>query len=227
VVSGGCQGVIVATYNIQRGRGLDFLRRIERAIEVLTTLDTDVVGLQEVVEEPDGPRGNQPRRIADALGMHVVFHGVRPHGRGKFGVALLSKQAIRGFAYADLSVPGKEPRAALRVDLDAAHVFVCHLGLGVDERARQAELLRAFVRESRSPRIVMGDFNEWSRGSVTHALEAELGTMPLIKTHPAPAPMLPLDRIYSDAPVKTLHRVDTGIARIASDHLPLVADVAI
>lgn len=220
-------GVIVATYNIQRGRGLDFARRIGRAIEVLQSIGADVVGLQEVVVEPDGPRGDQAGAIAAALRMKCAFIGARPHGRGAYGVAILSRTDIVNVRAHDISVPRRERRTVLEAEVNGLRIFVCHFGLGPNERRIQARALKKVLSGAPKPRIALGDFNEWTHGAVAHTLEAELGAIPRVKTHPAAWPMLALDRIYSDLPIHTLHAHGTAPASVASDHLPLVADVAL
>ena len=134
--------MIVASYNIQRGRGLDFVRRIERAVEVLRSVDADVIGLQEVVVEPEGPRGDQLRIIADALGMKSHFASARPHGLGDYGVAILSRTEIASVRTHDISVPRMERRVVLEAETEGVRVFVCHFGLGLRERRAQAEKLR-------------------------------------------------------------------------------------
>src|SRR6185436_1572420 len=121
--------MIVASYNIQRGRGLDFVRRIERAVEVLRSVDADVIGLQEVVVEPEGPRGDQLRIIADALGMKSHFASARPHGLGDYGVAILSRTEIASVRTHDISVPRMERRVVLEAETEGVRVFVCHFGL--------------------------------------------------------------------------------------------------
>ena len=104
-------------------------------------------------------------------------------------------------------------------------VFVCHFGLGPSERQRQAIMLRGILSAAPKPRIALGDFNEWTHGAVANALEAELGAISRVKTHPAAWPMLPLDRIYSDMPIEAAYAHWDGVSRVASDHLPLVAHI--
>lgn len=215
----------IATYNIQRGRGLDFARRIERAVAVLRSIDADIVALQEVVV---GPTGDQAKTIADALGMQHRFAAARPHGgSGEYGLALLSRAAIGTVRPHDLSVPRCEPRIVLQAETLGVRVFVCHFGLGPRERAHQAIRLRAILAEAPKPRVVLGDFNEWTHGAVAHALEAELGVIPRVKTHPAAFPLLALDRIYSDLPQSNFEAHRTPPAHVASDHLPLVSMLTI
>jgi endonuclease/exonuclease/phosphatase family metal-dependent hydrolase len=114
-----------------------------------------------------------------------------------------------------------------------------HLGTAVRERRQQAirlidrDLLRAV--DISGPRIVLGDFNEWVRGLVTKTLVAEFHLTDLrahltrARSYPALLPMLHLDHIYFDHHLKVekafYHRTRRSL--IASDHLPLVADLVL
>jgi endonuclease/exonuclease/phosphatase family metal-dependent hydrolase len=73
----------------------------------------------------------------------------------------------------------------------------------------------------------MGDFNEWHRGPVTRGLRREFSSpmRRMRRTHPAFFPLFRLDRIYWDVELEgetfQVHR--SRRARVASDHLPVVA----
>jgi endonuclease/exonuclease/phosphatase family metal-dependent hydrolase len=81
-------------------------------------------------------------------------------------------------------------------------------------------------------RIMLGDFNEWTRGLTTRLLASHLTSadirahLPRAKTYPGVLPFLHLDHVYFDDSLELesmrLHR--SRIALVASDHLPLVAD---
>jgi len=80
---------------------------------------------------------------------------------------------------------------------------------------------------------VLGDFNEWMRGLTTTLLSARLKSVNLRdhlkrrRTYPGLFPILHLDHIYYAGDLEitavALHR--TRLSLVASDHLPLVADV--
>jgi endonuclease/exonuclease/phosphatase family metal-dependent hydrolase len=82
------------------------------------------------------------------------------------------------------------------------------------------------------PRIVLGDFNEWTRGLATRLLRSHLESADIrvhlrrSYTYPGVLPFLHLDHIYYDPKLRlerlSLHR--TGKALVASDHLPLVGE---
>ena len=215
--------MLLATYNIQRGRGLDLARDLDRTVLLLASTGADVIGLQEVVEEPLGRRGDQPRLIAEALGMQYTFQPARPLDRGHYGVALLARAPITSPRAVNLAVSGREPRVAVEAVVDGWKVFVCHFGLRSAERSEQVSRLRAELRRSHRPRVVMGDFNEPHHGPVARTLEAELGPSPQVSSHPALAPLFSLDRIYADAPLGGVRALRSGRARFASDHLPVMA----
>jgi endonuclease/exonuclease/phosphatase family metal-dependent hydrolase len=227
--------LLVASYNIHRGVGLDRRLDLDRIADVIGEIGPDVVGLQEVIREPGMPQADQAAYLALRLGMELVMGVTRNHGGlGTFGNALLTRLPVLGWATCDLSCNRREPRGCLRVDLAAngrtMHIFNCHFGLGLRERRQQLDLLARFIRSSAhlpGPRVVMGDFNEWHRGPVTRNLRYEFSSpmRRMRRTHPAVFPLFRLDRIYWDVELEgeafQVHR--SRRARIASDHLPVLA----
>ena len=79
------------------------------------------------------------------------------------------------------------------------------------------------------PTILLGDLNEWRRlrRSALGILEPLFGAAPTLPSFPSRRPIFPLDRILGwPAGLVTEFAVhDTPLARQASDHLPLVAQV--
>jgi len=230
--------VRVATYNVHRCRGLDGRTRADRIANVLAGLDADVLALQEVVGA--GPAGGgQAEAIGAALGMGWVMAAPR-HLRGAlFGNVVLSRFPVRHHAQYDLSWRTCEPRCCQRVDLDVdgvvLHLYNVHLGTAFLERRFQAQRLAALVSDRRvaGPKVVLGDFNEWTRGLATTLLSERLEAVDLTKymrrrrTYPGIFPILHLDHIYYQNAVEVLHvhLPRTRRTLIASDHLPLVADL--
>lgn len=231
----------VATYNTHKGRGIDGRVRPLRIAEVLREIRADIVALQETVSRPGPePAWDQPRYIAEHLGMHWVMGPVRGFRGGIYGNAVLSRFPIRATRTYDLSFVGREERGCVRADIAVdtllLHVFNVHLGTAHEERRHQGrrlitgELLNDVALSA--PRIVLGDFNEWIPGLVTRLLSVHLESADLRKhlqrtrTYPGLLPLMHLDHIYHDPELHleklVLHR--SRRALIASDHLPLVAD---
>lgn len=218
----------VASYNIHKCAGLDRRVDLDRIAEVLQEIDADLVGLQEVFRP-------QALDLAERLGVQVAMGPTRERDGLAYGNAVLTRLAIHGSRTFDLSRPAREPRGGIRLDLRMTdgrllHVFNVHFGLKIRERAEQVRMLvREHIRhdEVTGPRVLMGDLNEWFwfRGPVGRALRRELHGPRIRRTHPAPLPLFPLDRIYWDRHLAAdgfrVHR--SRLARVASDHLPVVA----
>jgi endonuclease/exonuclease/phosphatase family metal-dependent hydrolase len=142
----------------------------------------------------------------------------------------------------DLSWKRREPRCCQRVDLavgdHTVHLYNVHLGTSLLERRHQAVRLAAVVHDRRvaGPKVVLGDFNEWTRGLATTILSKELQSIDLFahlkrrRTYPGVFPVLHLDHIYYDGARVEVRNVELPRTRrtmMASDHLPLVADLRV
>ena len=234
------RAVRVATYNIHRGRGLDGRTRLERIAAVLAAIDADVVALQEVVGVSPMKAG-QAAELGAALGMGWVMAPTRHLRTALFGNVVLSRFPVRHHLQYDLTWKTCEHRGVQRVDVDldgeTLHVYNVHLGTSLLERRFQAQRLASLVHDRRvpGPKIVLGDFNEWARGLATDILAQRLHSIDLrkhlrrVRTYPGFFPILHLDHIYYEGHVEvvkvTLPR--DRLSLMASDHLPLVADLKI
>jgi endonuclease/exonuclease/phosphatase family metal-dependent hydrolase len=230
----------IATYNIHRCRGLDGRTNPSRVADVIRSIEPDVIALQEVVGTgPHSP--GHVEELGAQLGMGWVMAPTR-HLRGAlFGNVVLSRHPIIHHAQYDLSWKTCEPRCCQRVDIafgdDTLHLYNVHLGTAFLERRYQAGRLSAIVHDRRiaQPKVVLGDFNEWMRGLATTLLTERLQSIDLRshlrrrRTYPGVFPVLHLDHIYYDGRVEVV-KLDlprTRRALMASDHLPLVAELKI
>jgi endonuclease/exonuclease/phosphatase family metal-dependent hydrolase len=240
----------VATYNIHKARGMDGRTRPERIGQVIAELDADVVALQEVLHHAEEPgAGEQLRRIAGSLpGYQMAFAAARLHRGAPYGNAILSRLPLLENQEFDITASRREPRGGQRAAIEIApglvlQVFNFHLGTGLWERRRQANLLvsEALLNHPAwmGRRLVLGDFNEWTKGLVTQLLRAHLMAVDLrgaenrarfyrspFRSYPGWFPMLHLDHIYFDPLLRLcqfrVHR--SRLALIASDHVPLIAE---
>jgi endonuclease/exonuclease/phosphatase family metal-dependent hydrolase len=230
----------VVTYNIHRSRGLDRRTRPERIAAVLASLEPDVAALQEVIG-PGLSGAGQAELIGAALGMGWVMASTREFRRHQFGNVVLSRFPIREHLQYDLSWKTCEPRCGQRVQIDLGHhrlqVYNAHLGTALLERRYQAPRLAAWIDDRRvpDPKILLGDFNEWGRGLVADVLAERLESVDLYKhlqrrrTYPGFFPVLHLDHIYFSGgiEVRRIEMPRTRLTLVASDHLPLVADIRV
>lgn len=227
----------VATYNVHRCRGMDRRVRPERTAAVLSSLEADVMALQEVIGAGPDSTGHAGI-LATALEARGYMAPARFLGDHLFGNLTLTTHPVLEHAIYDLTWRWREPRCCQRllVDVHGTHVqiFNLHLGTSLLERRSQGRALASFVERhlKDGPTIVVGDFNEWTRGPATQLLSAMLVNLDLRqflkrrRSYPGVLPLLHLDHIYhsSDVEVHAVHLPRTRRTLVASDHLPLAAD---
>lgn len=227
--------VRLASYNIHIGIGSDGQFAPQRTASVLQELHAEIIALQEVQL---GPRGfNMFEYLRSATGMQGVSGPTLVHRvHGEYGNALLTRHRVESVKTIDLTVAGHEPRAALDVVLDChgarLRVLATHLGLSPGERRAQVRrLLHAIdARPIDAPTVLAGDVNEWFLwGRPLRWLHAHFSAAPAPRTFPAGRPLFALDRVWV-RPKRYLREVRahaSELARIASDHLPIVAQLSV
>jgi endonuclease/exonuclease/phosphatase family metal-dependent hydrolase len=223
--------LIVASWNIHKGVGVDRRRDLARTVEVIGQIGADIIALQEV----DTRFGTRTGLLN--LDLLRLEHGLVPvpvgpgPAHGWHGNLILVRDAQVG-EVSRITLPGLEPRGALMAELDISgqvlRVVGAHLGLWPGSRAAQTKLLveKVMAIDDR-PTLLMGDLNEWRAGhgvALAH-LARHFEPTPTVASFPSRAPMLPLDRIMvcNRAKLRELQTHDTHLARIASDHLPVKA----
>ena len=233
----------IATYNLHKCRGFDLRIAPERIVSVMKELDADILCLQEVVNAPhDKPIYDQAQTIARAFPQFDwIFGANRPYQSGSYGNMTLSRFPIQSWRNHDITRPGREQRGILQTDVELADgsrlvLFNVHLGTGHMERRYQAgKLMNRGVLDQPdidAPRLVLGDFNEWTRGLATRLLRSQFQTFrphhaaKFPRTYPGMLPFLSLDHCYYEPPlyVANSRLWRSQKALFASDHLPLLVD---
>lgn len=230
-------GLRLVSYNIHGCLGWDQRADADRIARILGKFDADVIGLQEVKSRLGEADLRQLDFLAAATGMDSIPGPTLLRPDCPCGTALLTRHRVGAIRRIDLSVPAFEPRGALDVDLAIdsllVRVVVTHLGLRAWERRQQVERLVTLLADERSDLVIlMGDINEWlPLAPSLRLLKDHFGRSPSPRTFPSLLPLSPLDRILvrprnavADLKVRAYR---TFITRIASDHLPLLAELAI
>lgn len=229
-----------ATYNVHGCVGTDGRYAPDRIGAVLGELEADVIGLQEVDNRRPNHRGlHQFAYLERASGFAAVAGPNIISERGDYGNALLTRLAVAAVRHIDLSLRGREPRGAIDADLAGPNgplrVVVTHFGLSPRERRAQVSMLLdalgygPHAEHGDEPTLLLGDLNEWLPGGGPRltALGRRFPAHYAGRTWPASWPLLRLDRIYAN-PAPACARVAahrSALARRASDHLPLMADL--
>lgn len=222
-------GITVASYNIHLGIGRDGHFKPQRIAAVIGELKADIVALQEVAL--GAPGFNMLEYLRDACRLHAVAGPTLVTSEGDYGNAVLTRYRVTEVHRLNLSVPRREPRGALDVQLDCEgqplRLIATHLGLWPAERREQIRRLLRTVQEAASlPTVLLGDVNEWFLwGRPLRWLHGYFRSTPAPATFPSGRPFIALDRVWVK-PRRALRRVaahTSALARMASDHLPITA----
>ena len=224
----------LVTYNVHGCKGSDFRIVPERTLDVLRSIDADCIALQEFVDSRLPAGRNLLAHWAEELRMTGVYAPAFERGGEVFGNALLTRLDIVEQHNHELSIAGYRRRAFLDVVLDAGaavHITVVHLGVSPTERGLMAAGIDALTSQARGEvQLCVGDFNEWHHTAVvSSALRRGFRSSVPLRTFPAVAPLFALDRVWVRPAACLLEaRVHTAPpARWASDHLPLIAVIAL
>ena len=226
----------VATYNVHKCVGLDRRCDPARVAATIRELNADLIGLQEVDNRSDGnSESAQMKFLAREAGYEAIPGPTIKRPNGHYGNVLLTRWPVIAKQEIDLCFSCREPRGAIDALLlvrgEQVEVMVTHLGLSFSERWFQIARLVDAIKEKTSPLfILLGDINEWfPTGRGLKLLHGLLGRPPVTRSYPSWRPFLALDRIWVK-PKEALKRVwvhKTRLSRVASDHLPVVAEIDI
>lgn len=237
------------SYNVHGCSGMDGRvspRRVARAIRAEMP---DVVALQELDLGRRRSRAeDQAAIIARELGLHAAFCPTVTRGEEHYGHALLSRFPIEIVKRARLPHDPKswwqEPRSAMWVRLSvggqAVNVITTHLGLGPYERVLQVQALlgEEWIGSipANEPVILCGDFNAMPGSAPYRLTAAKLRDVQAVSRDHRPLatfssmqPLVRLDHIFMSPHLERVRVrvVRNDLTRIASDHLPLVADLRV
>jgi endonuclease/exonuclease/phosphatase family metal-dependent hydrolase len=209
----------------------------------------DIVALQEVDLGRRRSRAeDQGAIIARELGMEVVFCPTVTRGEEHYGHALLSRWPVEVIKRArlphDPNSWWQEPRSAIlaRVNVNGRmiNVVTTHLGLGVRERLLQVHAL--FSQEwiggvpEDEPVLLCGDFNAMPGSRPYRYAQQRMRDIQLmmdghrpLATFSSMQPIMRLDHVFVSKHFEPVAAqvVRNDLTRVASDHLPLLADLRV
>ena len=235
----------VMTYNVHGCRGRDRQYSPQRIADVIASVKPDIVALQEVdVSRARSGGIDQAEMVAAALGMRAQFHPALKVMEELYGDAILtacpSKLIKTGALPGMPRLRGLEPRGALWVAITVGghevQVINTHLGLLARERHQQIDCLLSDEwlgsPQCLEPVVLVGDFNMQPRSRSYRKLTGRLRDAHRSRnrhyqaTFPARFPTLRIDYAFVGATIHVKHvtTVRTPLARVASDHLPLIMD---
>lgn len=239
----------VMTYNVHSCVGMDGKLDVERVARIIARAKPDVVALQELDVGRVRTLGmDQAHLIARYLEMEFHFHPALHLEEERYGDAILTHLPQRLVKAGPLpglvDKPHLEPRGALWIAIDLhgtkVQIINTHLGLYPRERAAQVEALLGedwlAHPQCNGPVILCGDFNALPSSPVCGRLGGHLRDVQIEMPNHRPLgtfstrfPTMRIDHIFVSAGIE-ITRIDvprSELARVASDHLPLVADIRV
>jgi len=232
------------TYNVHRCVGTDRKLDVARIAHVIATEVPDIVCLQELDVGRARTNGvDQASELASLLGMSSRFHPAMIVEGEEYGDAILThlpERLIKADSLPSVNgIPGLEPRGAVWAEIDLGNAKLnlinTHLGLVPNEQRSQARALAGthWIGACQGPTILTGDFNATSitrpYATLTRQLrdaQRVMGLKPSLKTFPSSFAAIRIDHFFISPHirVKSIHTPTSALARVASDHLPLVMD---
>ncbi len=239
----------VMTYNVHSCVGIDGKLSPHRIARVIARYRPDVVALQEVdVGRARTDQADQAELIAEYLNMDYHFNPTIQVAEESYGDCILSRLPMRMLKTGRLpTLPDRdslEPRGALWVAIErdgqVIQVLNTHLGLNGRERLLQIQSLLGADWLGRhngsSPVVLCGDFNASPQSAVWRLctkrfedVQAKAPGCSPRRTWFGHYPIARIDHIFVNARVEVVC-VDVGddyLARVASDHRPLFAELRV
>ena len=231
------------SWNIHKGiGGRDRRYSLQRIIDCIDHERPDLVCLQEVdrlVGRSDFD--DQPRLLGQSLKLQSTFQANVPVSNGTYGNLILSRWAVGSTHRISLKRGIRKSRGAQLIHVETPegvlHLVNTHLGLDERERHWQIDFLldhELFQSSSVIPTFIAGDFNDWrntlaEQSLANHGFQQVTSPPSEYRSFPSWLPVGGLDKVFVRGGVTTerVKVVRTSLARVASDHLPIVVDFSL
>lgn len=231
----------IMSYNIRAALGMDGARSLNRIAEVIGRETPDIVALQEVdIQRPRSGRVHQAARLGELVNLHWLAAPSFADADGGYGNAILSRYPLHLLDHHPL--PGRaahEPRSVMIARIDWAGAALCvintHLSFRRRERAAQlrALLTAEWLCGRGAPRrtVLCGDLNcaprEPGFRRLCDSLRDAARHGPARATWPTRRPFRRIDHLLvsPDLDVVGAHVHRSALARVASDHYPVIAQI--
>ncbi len=231
------------SWNIHKGiGGRDRRYALQRIIDCIDHEQPDLVCLQEVDRLVGRSQfDDQPRLLGQSLNLQSTFQANVSVASGTYGNLILSRWAVGSTHRISLKRGIRKARGAQLVHVETPegpiHLVNTHLGLDERERHWQVAFLlehQLFQSHATIPTVIAGDFNDW-RNTLAEKSLARYGFQQITsppseyRSFPSWLPIGGLDKVFVRGGLKTdrVRVVRTSLARVASDHLPIVVDFSL
>ena len=231
----------VMTYNIHVGIGMDKKLDLQRIADVINQQHPDLVGLQEV--DRGVKRTQQIDEIAElskltrmdyAFAFNLAYQG------GQYGVAILSRLPIRATEHWHFkNLREAERRGFIRAEVTfhgrKLNFVTTHLDYQFDDgRLFEAQQLLNALNDVKGPLIIVGDFNDIPSGRAYRLMQESFDDAWFRNRNadagfsfPADKPVKRIDYVFSRRSDAVQAKRVWTVNTLASDHIPVVADLEV
>jgi len=238
-LSSGKKTLRVMTYNIHVGVGMDKKLDLQRIADVINEQHPDLVGLQEVdrgVKRTEGK--DEIAELAKLTSMNYAFAHNLDYQGGQYGVAILSRFPIGAVDHRKYENKREaERRGLIRVEVkpdgQLVNFATTHLDYQYEDgRVFETTQLLKFLEDVKGPLIVVGDFNDEPVGAAYKLMSTKfVDGWRVAKSaglsYPADKPAKRIDYVFTRLADRLKTKQAWLLTTLASDHLPVVADVEI
>lgn len=219
----------IMSYNVHNCIGMDNKMDYQRIANVITSVNPDVVALQELDSVTQRNKGIFAlKEVANQALMHYTYAPAISFQGGKYGIGILSKEKPLNFRI--IPLPGKEEQRTFLIAEFEKYIFCCtHLSLTEKDRDTSASIILNSVKQYAKPLFLAGDMNT-EHDSKTQKILSEKFTILndyKVNTFPSIKPDSCIDFIYgyNNGDKYSLLQRRVIDEEIASDHRPLFVDV--
>ncbi len=233
------QQLRVMSYNIHVGVGMDKKLDLQRIADVINAQHPDLVGLQEVdrgVKRTEGK--DEIAELAKLTSMQFAYAHNLDYQGGQYGVAILSRFPIRNSDHRKFENRREaERRGMIRAEVDVngrlVNFVTTHLDYQFEDgRTFETEQLLSFLHSVNGPIIIVGDFNDEPSGGAYRLISSSFSDAWIDGKNKDAGFSYPADKVAKRIDYIFLRRTDRTkvkkvwtLATLASDHIPVVADL--
>src|SRR5215213_5114912 len=231
----------VMTYNIHVGVGMDKKLDLQRIADVINHERPDLVGLQEVDRNVKRTEGkDEIAELAAMTRMQFAFAPNLDYQGGKYGVAILSRHPIKATVHRMFENKREtERRGMLRTEIElegkTINFITTHLDYQFEDgRLFETEQLMKLLDGVNGPLIVVADLNDVPEGSSYKLMRTKFDDAWITSrakgdgfSYPADKPVKRIDHIFYRTGDRLRAKKAWVVTTLASDHVPVVAELEI
>ncbi len=218
---------------MRKAVGLDWKRKPERIVKILSEINADLIILQEADKRLKPRPGVLPIHQLHQLGYKIAPLAQNPNSHGWHGNSILYRSHYSIESTHCLEVPHLEPRGSVAAivnipEMGKISIIGVHLGLTSKQRSKQLQFIDNHVQANwgNVPVVIGGDFNEWRPETIKQALGKQYELVTPGPSFHSLKPKVALDHfaIRGNLQITSSHVHVSPLSRKASDHLPIVLE---